>query len=221
MKLRRALFAAPAGGLAAVAMLLSAAGSSTRVAPRSRDSILSLPVRATRIVPMVVAASVLFGVAAAEASSGAAPRDGYYAPLGTSVGSADVELFVVDKGKRLADSQTMTVGLSCPLDPAEEAEGLNPAASFVNVYLPLGLKLPITGLSFSYSGPAYLLPSEVPAGVTQPPGTITINGTFKPASQIKGKHVDNKTVAFKGTVSATLCPSIPTTFTDYWSVNDL
>jgi hypothetical protein len=170
---------------------------------------------------MVVAAGVLFGVAAAEASSGSAPRDGYYAPLGTTVGSADVELFVIDKGKRVADAPRMTAAVSCPLDPAEQAEGLNPGASFVNVYVPLGLTLSIKGRSFSYSGPAYLLPSEIPAGVTQPPGTITIAGTFKPASQIKGKHVDKKTVAFKGTVSATLCPSIPTTFTDYWSVNDL
>jgi hypothetical protein len=87
----------------------------------------------------------------------------------------------------------MTVGLSCPLDPAEGTEGLNPGAAYVNVYVPLGLTLPIKGRSFSYSGPAYLLPSEIPAGVTQPAGTITINGMFKPASQIKGKHVDKKT----------------------------
>lgn len=170
---------------------------------------------------MVVAASVLLGTAVAEAASTSAPRDGYYAPLGTTVGSADVELFVINNGKQVADSkQAMSVGLSCDQDPAEQAEGLNPGAEYVNVYLPLGLKLPIKGRSFSYSGPAYLPAFEIPTGVTQPAGTITISGTFKPASQIKGKAVDKKTVAFKGSVSATLCPSIPTTFTDYWSKTD-
>jgi hypothetical protein len=161
------------------------------------------------------------GATAALAASGSAPRDGYYAPLGTETNSADVELFVIDNGKRVADTARMPVGLSCDQNAAEQAEGLNPGAAYVNVYVPFGATLTIKGRSFSYSGPAYLEPSEIPAGVTQPPGTITISGTFKPASEVKGKHVDKKAPAFTGTASATLCTTIPSGFADYWSKNDL
>jgi hypothetical protein len=173
------------------------------------------------IVSGAVVVIVLLVAAAAGASPASAPRDGYYAPLGTTVGSADVELFVIANGTQVADSkQAMGVGLSCDLDPAEQADGLNPGAAYVNVYVPLGRKLAIHGRSFSYSGPAYLPAFEIPAGVKQPAGTIAIKGTFKPASEITGKTVDKKTIAFTGTVSATLCPSIPTTFKDYWSQTD-
>jgi hypothetical protein len=172
---------------------------------------------------VLAAVTVLLATGAAEASSGSAPRVGYYAPLGTTTGSADVELFAIDNGTRIGDTALgdqkgdYSVGLSCTLDPAEVSEGLNPGAAYVNVYLPLGLKLPIKGHKFSYSGPAYLPAFEVPAGVTQPAGTITLQGTFKPGTAIKGKHVDKKTVALTGTVSATLCPTAPGVFTDYWS----
>jgi hypothetical protein len=182
--------------------------------------------RATRVVPVLAAATLLVAAGAAAASNGSAPRVGYYAPLGTTVGSADVELFAIDDGTRIGDTALgdqkgdYSIGLSCTLDPAEQSEGLNPAAAYVNVYVPLGLKIPIKGDKFSYSGPAYLPAFEIPAGVTQPAGTITLQGTFKPGKQIKGKHVDKKTVALNGTVSATLCPAGPTVFTDYWSKTD-
>ena len=176
-----------------------------------------------RAYGLLVACILVVGLAtsAAAASPGSAPRDGYYAPLGTTTNSADVELFVVDNGKQVADkTERMSVGLSCTLNPAEQAEGLNPGAAYVSVYIPFGANLAIHGLSFSYSGPAYLLPSEIPTGVTQPPGTITIQGKFKPASQVKGKKVDKKAPAFTGTASATLCTTMPPTFTDYWSISD-
>ena len=174
------------------------------------------------IVPVMVVSIVLFAAVAAEAASGSAPRDGYYAPQATTVGSADVELFVIDDGTQVADNNATKerVGLSCDLDPAEQAEGLNPGVAYVSVYVPFGRKLAITGGSFSYSGPAYLPAWEIPAGVKQPAGTIAIKGTFKPASQITGATVDHKTVAFAGTVTATLCPAIPKTFKDYWSETD-
>jgi hypothetical protein len=184
-------------------------------------------VRVSRILPLVVlfAAFVSAGATASAASGGSAPRDGYYAPLGTSSGSALVELSVIDNGKQVSDKQTATgiasAALVCDLDPAEEAEGLNPGAAFVVVDLPPGLTLRINGGKFSYSGPAYLAPAEIPAGVTQPAGTITINGTFKPASAVKGKKFNDFVVAFKGTASATLCPTAPATFKDYWSKNNL
>jgi hypothetical protein len=167
--------------------------------------------------------AVLLATTSADASKGSPPRDGYYAPLGTTTGSADVELFAIDNGTRVGDTALgdqkgdYSVGLSCTLDAAEQSEGLNPGAAFVNVYVPLQLKIPIKGRAFSYSGPAYLPAFEVPAGVTQPAGTITLQGTFKPGNEIKGKHIDKKMFALTGTVSATLCPSIPTVFTDYWS----
>jgi hypothetical protein len=182
--------------------------------------------RATRVVPVLAAATVLLAAGAAAASNGAAPRVGYYAPLGTTVGSADVELFAIDNGTRIGDTALgdqkgdYSIGVSCTLDPAEVSEGLNPGAAYVNVYVPLGLKIPINGRKFSYSGPAYLPADEVPSGVTQPAGTITLQGTFKPGRLIKGKNVDKKTVALNGTVTATLCPSIPGVFTDYWSKTD-
>jgi hypothetical protein len=180
-----------------------------------------------RILPLVVlsAAFVSAGATAAAASGGSAPRVGYYAPLGTNSGSALVELSVIDSGKQVSDKATSTgiasAALVCNLDPAEASEGLNPGAAFVVVYLPPGLTLRIKGGKFSYSGAAYLAPSEIPAGVTQPPGTITISGSFKPASAVKGKKFNDFVVAFKGTASATLCPTSPTTFKDYWSKNDL
>jgi hypothetical protein len=167
--------------------------------------------------------TVLLASGAAEASKSSAPRDGYYAPLGSTTGSADVQLFAIDNGTRVGDTALgdqkgdYSVGLSCTLDPAEQSEGLNPGAAYVNVYVPLGSKIPIKGRKFSYSGPAYLPAFEIPAGVTQPAGTITLQGTFKPGNEIKGKNVDKKMFALTGTVSATLCPTIPSVFTDYWS----
>jgi hypothetical protein len=176
--------------------------------------------RGSRALFAVGVVAGCLGTAGAEASTGSGPRDGYYAPLATETNSADVELFVIDNGQRVADTEKMPVGLSCDQNTAEQAEGLNPGASYVNVYIPFGVKLAIKGRSFSYSGAAYLLPSEVPSGVTQPAGTITISGTFKPASQVTGKKVDKKAPAFTGSVSATLCTTIPPTFADYWSRND-
>jgi hypothetical protein len=184
-------------------------------------------VKVSRIVPLV-ALSVVFasaGATALAASGGSAPRVGYYAPLGTSSGSALVELSVIDSGKQVSDKQTTTgiaaAALVCDMDPAEESEGLNPGAAFVVVRLPAGLTLRIKGGKFSYSGPAYLPSYEIPAGVTQPAGTIAISGSFKRASAVKGKKFNDFVVAFKGTASATLCPTAPTTFEDYWSKNDL
>jgi hypothetical protein len=171
------------------------------------------------------AALVSAGATASAASGGSAPRDGYYAPFASESDSALVEVSVIDNGKQVSDKAT-TAGIAaaalvCDLDPAEEAEGLNPGAAFVVVRLPPGLTLRIKGGKFSYSGAAYLAPDEIPAGVTQPAGTITINGTFKPASAVKGKKFNDFVVAFKGTASATLCPTAPTTFKDYWSKNNL
>jgi hypothetical protein len=179
--------------------------------------------RATRVVPVLAAVTLLLAAGAAEASKGSAPRVGYYAPQGTTVGSADVELSVIDDGTRIGDTALgdqkgdYSIGVSCDLDPAENSEGLNPGASYVNVYVPLGLKIPIRGHKFSYSGPAYLPAVEIPAGVTQPAGTITLQGTFKPGNKINGKSIAKKMFALTGTVSATLCPSIPAVFTDYWN----
>jgi hypothetical protein len=185
---------------------------------------------ATRVATATVALTVLAIPATAIATSSAsAPRDGYYAPLATSGGttvndnqfkSAALELFVIDSGKQVQNSGRFTVGLSCVQDAAEQAEGLNPGASYLNVYVPPGRKLAIKGDSFSYSGPAYLDRDEIPAGVKQPAGTLTIKGTFKPASQITGTTLNHKVVAFKGTVSATLCPTAHPTFTDFWSESD-
>ncbi|MGD0197376.1 MAG: hypothetical protein ABSC56_05650 [Solirubrobacteraceae bacterium] len=193
---------APVDPVANYAMGISCVSTLVCVAPNTEDTIWST----------------------SAASGGSAPRVGYYAPLGSSSGSALVELSVIDGGKQVSDKATAagiaSAALACDLDPAEEAEGLNPGAAFVVVYLPPGLTLPINGRKFSYSGPAYLAPDET-AGVTQPAGTITIDGTFKPASAVKGKKFNDFVVAFKGTVSATLCPTSPTTFNDYWSKNNL
>jgi hypothetical protein len=174
-------------------------------------------------------ASILLVVAtaaAAAASGGSAPRVGYYAPLGLSTTSALVELSVIDNGKEVADKANSAAGISapgltCDKDPAEQAEGLNPSAAFVHVDLPPGLKLRISDRKFSYTGPAYLPPEEIPAGVTQPAGTISIRGSFVPASAVKGKKFNDFVVAFRGTTSATLCPAAPATFHDIWSKNTL
>jgi hypothetical protein len=171
------------------------------------------------IIGVAVLSAVLATTAVGAASS-SRPRDGYYAPLGSNTSSADVELFVIDHGKAINDKPEYEPGLSCQMDSSEDAEGLNPGASYINIYVPPGESLKVAGRKFSYSGPAYLEPSEVPAGVTQPPGTIQISGTFKPASAIKGKKFDKKTVAFSGSVSATLCTTGPSTFADIWSIND-
>jgi hypothetical protein len=182
-------------------------------------------VKASRGVSLTVASILLVAATAtaAAAAGGSAPRDGYYAPLGVNTTSAIVFLSVIDNGKQVADKANSSAGnsapgLTCDKDPAEQAEGLNPSAAFVRVYLPPGLKLRISaGRKFSYSGPAYLPSSEVPAGVTQPAGTIRITGRFVPASAVKGKESDDFVVAFSGTASATLCPAAPATFHDIWS----
>ena len=185
---------------------------------------------ATRIATAAAASTLLAIPATAIATSSASsPRDGYYAPLATPNGttvndnqhhSAALELFVTDNGKQVENRGRFTAGMSCVQDAAEQAEGLNPGASYLNVFVPPGRKLAINGDSFSYSGPAYLERAEIPAGVKQPAGTITIKGTFKPASQIMGTIFNHKIVAFKGTVSATLCPTAHPTFTDFWSQTD-
>jgi hypothetical protein len=178
------------------------------------------------VLGVVVIALGAPGASSAATSSASSPRDGYYAPVSTDSGynvndtehaSAALELFVIDNGKKVGDSKRFRAALVCVKDSAEQGEGLNPEAAYLDVDIPLGVKLPIRGRSFSYSGPAYLPPAEIPAGVNQPPGRITIRGTFKPASQITGKTFDQRTSAFKGTVSATLCPTAHPTFTDFWN----
>ena len=187
-----------------------------------RSHLISRGPRASRTVLAIGVVAGCIGAAAAQAASGSAPRDGYYAPLGTETNSADVELTVIDNGKRVSDAPGLqSAGIVCTQNAAEQAEGLNPGATYLVLYIPFGEHLAIKGRSFSYSGPAYMPPSEVPAGVTQAPGTMTISGRFKPASQVKGKKVDRKAPAFTGTASATLCTTMPSTFSDYWSINNL
>jgi hypothetical protein len=166
------------------------------------------------------------GASSATTSSASSPRDGYYAPVSADSGanvndnqhaSAALELFVIDNGRQVENSKRFPARLACVKDSAEQGKGLNPDAPYIDVAIPPGVKLPIRGHSFSYSGPAYLPPAEIPASVNQPAGTIKIRGTFKPASEIKGTTFNQTTVAFKGTVSATLCPTAHPTFTDFWS----
>lgn len=193
-----------------------------RAAPRSVAGICAGPL----VLGSVVVALGAPGASSAATSSASSPRDGYYAPISADSGanvndnqhaSAALELFVIDNGKQVKNSTGLQARLVCVKDSAEQGEGLNPDAPYLDVYIPRGVKLPIRGRSFSYSGPAYLPPAETPAGVTQAAGTITIRGTFRPASQITGTTFNQTTAAFKGTVSATLCPTAHPTFTDFWS----
>jgi hypothetical protein len=178
------------------------------------------------VLGAVVVALGIPVASSAATSTASSPRDGYYAPVSADSGanvndneyaSAALELFVIDKGKQVENSERFQARLVCLKDSAELGEGLNPDVSYLDVDIPAGVKLPIRGRSFSYSGPAYLPPAEIPAGVDQPAGTIKIRGTFKPSSEITGTTFNQTTVAFKGTVSATLCPTAHPTFTDFWS----
>lgn len=197
------------------------AAIAARAAPRSVAGIGAGPL----VLGAVVVALSAPGVSSAAMSSASSPRDGYYAPVSSDSGanvndnqhaSAALELFVIDNGRKVENSQGFRARLACVKDSAEQGEGLNPDAPYLDVDIPPGVKLPIRGRSFSYSGPAYLPPGEIPAGVNQPAGTIKIRGTFTPASKITGTSFNQTTIAFKGTVSATLCPTAHPTFTDFW-----
>jgi hypothetical protein len=150
---------------------------------------------------------VLVAAGVAQASGTSSVAVGTYAPKSQAAvdgrKTAYVDVIVIDHGKK-----TKQVSVGCQSSAADQAEGVSAGLIFVVV----PGHLPIKNRAFSYSGVVKLESDWVQPGDTVR-SHVSIKGKFS-----AGKIKLDKTIALKGTVSASVCSSYtsPTSFSLVW-----
>jgi hypothetical protein len=148
----------------------------------------------------VVAVSAVAQAEAAKPKTYAAPpiKVGTYSPTEKSVTantSAEVNVVVTNAGKKLD-----FVGLSCNSGP-DPGQGVM-ADTTQTILLPGPLAISAGG-TFAWSGKVTLTPEDTQSGVSAT-SRLSIKGKFT-----SGKITWEKTVAVRGTVSASICAAAP------------
>jgi hypothetical protein len=165
--------------------------------------------RSTRTVLSGVALMTLVSAAAAKAAPTLQIHGGVYAAKETLVEqnkSAAVNAIVVDHGRRVRN-----VGVACNSGPAP-GQGVM-SDTTLTVHIPGSLTITHSG-SFSYSGTVTLTSEDTQSGVSAT-SAVSIKGQFA-----RGKVDKERTVALKGTISASVCAATtPPTFSLVWDTS--
>lgn len=165
--------------------------------------------RSIRRVLLLAALTALIVAASAQATTPLTIHGGLYGAKETLVEqkkSAAVDAIVIDRGKRAE-----LVGIACSSGPAP-VQGIMRETT-LTVHIPGTLAISHGG-SFSYSGVVTLTAEDTQSGVTAT-SDVTIKGQFS-----RGRIVKDKTIALKGTISASVCdPATPTTFSLVWATS--
>jgi hypothetical protein len=174
-----------------------------------RHAVRESGARVTRRLLAATGAAVLLAAASAQAASAPTVHGGFYGAKEALVeqrGTAAVNVIVIDRGKRVED-----VGVSCSSGPSP-TQGIMRETS-LTVRVPGTLPISRSG-TFSYSGSVTLTPEDTQSEVAAT-SDVSIKGRFTP-----GKIVKDKTIALKGTISASLCATTtPTSFSLIWDTS--
>jgi hypothetical protein len=163
--------------------------------------------RLARRLAAASGATALLASASAQAASAPTVHGGLYGAKETLVEagkSAAVDAIVIDRGKRAEE-----VGVACSSGPSP-AQGLERETT-LTVHVPGTLAISRSG-TFSYSGTVTLTPEDTQSGVSAT-SSVVIKGRFT-----AGKIVKEKTIALKGTISASVCgAATPSSFSLIWA----